>query len=200
MKKKMQFSWDFTPGFFLALFWIAFGIGVVAVNCLWEPYFQQGNILGIFILFQSTMGNLEPAEYFIYVLRYHGSWLLICLLASFSIWGVPIAVLSILIMGSVLGIVLTLSILQFGILGILCGAALFLPQILCYFPAAVCMMSRLAQKSYGSTKKGDKKAREQRIGRKVLGGCFLAYLTGMILESCVNPILLEFVLSRLSIF
>ncbi|HIV34493.1 MAG TPA: stage II sporulation protein M [Candidatus Blautia intestinigallinarum] len=200
MREKKPFSWELTPGFFLILFWTAFGAGALGINIFWEAIPGQGNLLGMFILFQSARRELAQAEYFFYVLRHHGSWLFICLLAGFSPWGVPVAVFSTAALGILVGVILTLSILQFGILGIFCGAALLFPQFLCYIPSVIFLMSILAQRSGRFVKKDGRNKKDSLLRQKMFWGSLCLYLGGMILESFVNPFVLDFVLSHVKIF
>lgn len=87
MENQRISAWKFTPEFFLMLFLAAFGVGGVGANLLWEPYLQQGNVLGIYMLFQLSKEELSTREYFFYILKYRGGWLFVCLLGSFSVWG-----------------------------------------------------------------------------------------------------------------
>ena len=186
MREKKPFSWELTPGFFLILFWTAFGAGALGINIFWEAIPGQGNLLGMFILFQSARRELAQAEY--------------CLLAGFSPWGVPVAVFSTAALGILVGVILTLSILQFGILGIFCGAALLFPQFLCYIPSVIFLMSILAQRSGRFVKKDGRNKKDSLLRQKMFWGSLCLYLGGMILESFVNPFVLDFVLSHVKIF
>ncbi len=200
MKEKKRFSWEFTPGFFLILFWAAFGAGVLGMNLLWEACFQQGSLMGLFLLFRSVRGDWEPGKYFWYVLKYRCGWLLVCMLASSSVWGLLVSFLSVALPGFLLGMLVTLSILEFGILGLAGGAALVFPQILCYFPAVIWLMSGLARKSSGYLKKNGRFSKSPGTDRRFLTGCIFLYLAGVLLESFVNPMVLEFVLSHMGFF
>lgn len=198
-KAKISF-WKFTPEICLMLFLIGFGVGVLAANLLWEPYLQQGNVLGIYILFQLTKEELSGKEYFLYILKYRGGWILLCVLSSFSIWGAPLAVITLLLGGIFLGLLLALSILQFGVLGMASGVALFLPQGLCYLPVLVVLMGRLAQRSMGYWGKQGKISKTSKSSWIAMGTCLAGWLVGMLLETYVNPVFLNFILDRINIF
>lgn len=200
MNRRTGFFWRLSPEFFFAVLLTAFGIGVLGVNLLWEPYLQSENILGIYLLFQLSKEGVPGRGYFLYILKFRGSWLIVCALGSFSVWGVFLAVLTVAATGFVMGAVLTLSILQFGVLGIACGAALFLPQALCYLPSVIFLMGILAQRSYGNWKKAGRSGQKKKDSYRITAVCLFLYFMGMLLESYLNPMLLAFVMERLKIF
>lgn len=200
MENRKISVWKFTPEFFLVLFLAAFGVGVVGANLFWEPYLQQGNVLGIYMLFQLSKEELSTKEYFFYILKYRGGWLFMCLLGSFSVWGLPLAILTVLILGLFLGGILALAVLQFGVSGMAGGAALFLPQGLCYLPATIFLMGELARKSASHLRFQGKVKKISQNPLLVEALCLGGYILGILLESYVNPIFLNFVLEKIKIF
>ena len=117
-------------GIFLA----GFLIGVLLPNFMWRFEWSQKTTASMYLLTAFSDRALEKKEYFFYVLKTRGSLFLIASLCGVSVFGVPLAVIGMLYMGLQAGMLLTLSVLQFGLQGGLIGAGAMFPQYLLYFP------------------------------------------------------------------
>lgn len=75
--------------------------------------------------------------------------LLLLILCGFTVFGVPLSVVYMLILGLETGMVLAMSVLEFGLYGGLAGAALLLPQYLIYVPVYFWLARLVYRQSFG---------------------------------------------------
>ena len=127
---------------------------------------------------------------------------LICitLFLGISVFGVPFAVAGSVYLGMKLGLLLTMSVLQFGLQGGLVGAGLLFPQYLFYIPSVFYLCDQSYRQSMKIWKnKGMITGSVSRYFLQViLSGIF--YLLGMLTEVYCNPIVLEWLLEKVGIF
>ena len=119
---------------------------------------------------------------------------------SLSVFGAPLAVLGIWFLGVYIGAVMSVSILQFGFAGGLIGLGLLLPQYLFYIPASLYLMRQVWEMSAGIWR--NKGLFPERIGVYLLrssAACGI-YLIGILAECCLNPWIVEKLLSYIKIF
>ena len=110
------------------------------------------------------------------------------------------AVLGIWFLGAYIGAVMSVSILQFGFAGGLIGLGLLLPQYLFYIPASLYLMRQVWEMSAGIWR--NKGLFPERIGVYLLrssAACGI-YLIGILAECCLNPWIVEKLLSYIKIF
>lgn len=182
------------------LFLCGFLLGVVLPNAAWRMQWQQKTMASYYLLSTFAGKKVAGPEYFFEVLRIRGSFFLLSVLCGFSIFGVPLAVISVLVMGAAFGALLTMSILQFGLAGGAVGLVLLLPHYLVYFPAGMYLMSMVYHQSldiwrnYGIF---PDKVRSYSI--KALGLAVI-FCGGIYLETYVNPWLVEKVVKYLNFF
>ena len=111
-----------------------FLIGVLIPNTIWRLEWHQKTAASIYLLGTFADKSMEGNRYLWHVLRVRGGYFLLTVLCGFSVFGVPLAVLGILFLGLEIGMILTLSILQFGLAGGAVGVCLFCPSICFIFP------------------------------------------------------------------
>ncbi len=182
------------------LFFSGFLIGVLIPNTIWRLEWHQKTAASIYLLGTFADKSMEGNRYLWHVLRVRGGYFLLTVLCGFSVFGVPLAVLGILFLGLEIGMILTLSILQFGLAGGAVGVCLFLPQYLLYLPAIFFLMSLVYGQSVEIWK--NRGIFPQRI-RKYMLGVFLtglAYAGGILLEVYCNPWVTEMLIKGLKIF
>lgn len=168
------------------LFTAGFILGILIPNILWKIEWRQKTLASVYLLSTFAGKSVEGMEYFLYVLWIRGGIFLLAALCGLSVFGVPLAVFGIFFQGLELGLLLTMSILQFGLAGGAVGAGLLLPQYVLYLPAlfwlcaAVYAQSMELWKNHGLL--------PERIARYFLNvfGAGLVYFGGIILESFVN--------------
>lgn len=129
------------------IFFSGFLLGVGILNGIWKLEWQQKTISAMYLLSTFAEKEVWGMEYFLEVLRLRGSWFLLFVLCGFSIFGVPLAIVGMLLSGAEIGAMLTMSILQFGLAGGAVGAGLLMPHTLLYLP----VMLFLAKLVYGQS-------------------------------------------------
>lgn len=182
------------------LFVIGFVTGVILPNLLWKTELEANGLPGLYLLTRVSQGMPANPEYFLYVLKTRGAVYALCMLCGLSVFGVPVSVVAGIWMGFLMGAVLTVSLLEFGVEGMFLAGVLFFPQYVIYIPVSLGLYRRSFQLSLRCWK-------NQRLsfGERKEYGAFCAFAgallaAGMVLESYVNPILIEMVLDKLHFF
>ncbi len=182
------------------LFVIGFVTGVILPNLLWKTELEANGLPGLYLLTRVSQGMPANPEYFLYVLKTRGAVYALCMLCGLSVFGVPVSVVAGIWMGFLMGAVLTVSLLEFGVEGMFLAGVLFFPQYVIYIPVSLGLYRRSFQLSLRCWK-------NQRLsfGERKEYGAFCAFAgallaAGMALESYVNPILIEMVLNKLHFF
>lgn len=183
-----------------AFFLLGFIIGTILPNFLWKLQWKQETINAFYLLAAFGGREISGKDYFFQVLSTRGSWFLICALCGFSVFGVPISVFTIVGAGIKTGAVLSMSVLQFGFAGGAAGLSLLLPHeavytiVLFYFLKRVYGLSMNCWKGRGVFPEG--------IPRYCLSFlvCGAFYFGGIVLETYVNPWLVEKTVKFLNFF
>lgn len=120
------------PGMALLLF--GFLAGMIIPNLVYRFTWKQQAFSAVYLL--GTYGRTAAygKEYLYQIIGMRGGMFLLTLLCGFTVFGVPLAVLSMIFTGLGLGMVFVMSILQFGLAGGAVAAGLLLPQYLIYIP------------------------------------------------------------------
>ena len=181
------------------LFMAGFLLGMILPNILWRMEWHQKTIASIYLLNTFGIGSEEREEYFFQVLKMRGSEYLLGAAGGISVFGVPFAVVGSIYLGVKTGILLTMSILQFGFQGGLIGIGLLFPQYLFYIPC----IFYLYRQSYDQSMKIWKN--RGMFSGEVAGYflritlCGLLYLAGVITEVYCNPYILEWMIKKIGI-
>ena len=181
------------------LFLAGFLLGVLIPNVLWKIQWQQKTVMSMYLLASFAGSEVSGADYFIQVLKIRGSSFMLAFFCGLSVFGVPLAVLGMIFIGFKTGMLLTVSILQFGIWGGAAGAGLLLPQYCLYLPVAAFYLSLI----YGQSKEVWKNRGlfplkvYRYVGKTFLLGIF--YMLGIVLEVFCNPAAVEFLMEKLKI-
>ncbi len=183
-KWKFRIFEGFQGGF---LFLLGFLVGTVLPNLLWKMQWKQETVHVFYLLGVFAGADVSGKEYFLQVLAQRGGWLFICMLCGFSVFGVPVSVLTMLGEGIKTGAILSMSILQFGFVGGAAGLALLFPHeivyliVFFYFMRQVYNLSLNCWKGRGLFPQG------------ISGYCLgflrwgILYMGGILLEIYVNP-------------
>ncbi len=199
MKKKLRIKIpERFPG--EILFLTGFLIGTILPNLIWKNHWKQETTTVFYLLSAFAGKNISEKKYFFEILRLRGSWFLVCALCGFSIFGVPLAVFTILGMGMKAGAVLSMSILQFGFVGGAAGGALLFPQGILYLVGAMYLLEKVYALSLNCWRgKGIFFQGVSHYGLRVLSSGIL-FLAGIFLETYVNPWIVEKVVKLLNFF
>ena len=123
---------NFFPG--LALLMAGFLAGLLIPNFIYRFSWKQQAFSAIYLLTAYGKTGAEGTDYLLKIIWMRGSFFFLSLLCGFTVFGVPIAVGAMLFAGLELGMVFSMSILQFGLTGGAVAAALLFPQYLIYLP------------------------------------------------------------------
>lgn len=182
------------------LFLAGFLLGALLPNAFWRLEWRQKTLVSLYLLELFGERARGSLEYFILILRMRGSVFLLAALCGITVFGVPLAVLGMLCCGMIPGMLLAMSILQFGMAGGAVGLGLLLPQYLIYLPAACTLLNLVYRESLEIWRGHGILPR--RLSGYGAGVCVLAAVcaAGMLAEAYLNPLLIRFLFDRLDIF
>ena len=131
------------------LFMTGFFAGNVLPNLIWKMEWKQKTLASFYLIRSFAGKDISGGAYFLEVLRRRGGFFLLLFLCGFTIFGVPLTVAYMLFLGMETGMILALSVLEFGIYGGVAGAGLLMPQYLVYIPAYFYLAGIVYRQSYG---------------------------------------------------
>lgn len=184
----------------LSLFMCGFLLGNLLPNFLWKAEYRQKTITSIYLINTFADRGISDKDYLMEILRMRGSCYILSAVCAYSVFGVPLAAAGSLLLGLQTGIILAMSVLEFGFAGGLVGASLLFPQYLFYIPTALLLMTWVYTLSLDIWK--TKSAFPQKSGRytlKFLLGA-IACTAGILSECYINPWLVQQVLKLTKIF
>ena len=178
----------------------SFLLGILLPNIIWKTAWNQKAAASIYLLSIFAGKDLEEQEYFIQVLKMRASIFILAALCGITVFGVVIAIAGLLGSGLLLGMVLTMSVLEFGIPGCAVGIGLVFPQYIFYIPCLLLLFTEIYRQSLETWKNQGRMAADITgyTGRILL--CGLGYSLGILLEIYCNPRVMEFLMKNISIF
>lgn len=119
------------------------------------------------------------------------------MICGFSVFGAPLAVTGLLILGCRIGMVIAVSILEFGLLGGLIGTGLLFPQYLLYIPGWIFLMEQIWEQSIDIWKHRElfPVNKKRYLGKTGISALFLS--GGILAECYLNPWIAEKILDYL---
>lgn len=178
----------------------SFLLGILIPNIIWKTAWNQKAAASIYLLSIFAGKDLEDQKYFIQVLKMRTSIFILAALCGITVFGVVIAIVGLLGSGLLLGMVLTMSVLEFGIPGCAVGIGLVFPQYIFYIPCMLLLFTEIYRQSLETWKNQGKMSADITgyTGRILL--CGLGYSLGILLEIYCNPKVMEFLMKNISIF
>lgn len=181
-----------------ALFMAGFLLGMIVPNILWKIEWHQKTIASMYLLSAFATDSADRIEYFFQVLKIRGSIYLLGAACGISVFGVPCAVAGSIYLGMKTGLLLTMSVLQFGFQGGLVGIGLLMPQYIFYIPCIFYLYEQSYRQSVRIWKNREMfPAHIQRYFLRT-GLCGMVYLTGILMETFVNPGVIEWLMQRIN--
>lgn len=177
-----------------------FLLGILIPCFLWKAEIPVLKSTSLYFLAALEKEKIPGREYLQEIVSTKGAYWLLLVLSGLSTFGIPLALVTIIFQGFFSGAVVTLSILQFGLLGGGLGLLLLLPQYLLYVPVTIILTDRILRISGFSWKS------RQMTGRDLCNyGLSAILLTvwmalGILGESYINPLLIKFLVSNWKIF
>ena len=111
------------------LFMTGFFAGNVLPNLIWKMEWKQKTLASFYLIRSFAGKDISGGAYFLEVLRRRGGFFLLLFLCGFTIFGVPLTVAYMLFLGMETGMILALSVLEFGIYGGVAGAGLLIAAV-----------------------------------------------------------------------
>lgn len=178
----------------------SFLLGILIPNIIWKTAWNQKAAASIYLLSIFARKDLEDQKYFIQVLKMRASIFILAALCGITVFGVVIAIAGLLGSGLLLGMVLTMSVLEFGIPGCAVGIGLVFPQYIFYIPCMLLLFTEIYRQSLETWKNQGRMSADITgyTGRILL--CGLGYSLGILLEIYCNPKVMEFLMKNISIF
>ncbi len=186
------------PG--LTLLLAGFLAGMLIPNFVYRFSWKQQAFSAIYLLAAYGKTEIGEIEYLLQLLQMRGSFFILSLLCGFTVFGVPIAVVAMIFTGMGLGMVFSMSILQFGLTGGLVAAGLLFPHYLIYLPLWNAVYQMVYKESVGIW-------RNHGIFPKKISDYFLksflyiaCFGVGILVEWYVNPWILSKILDFANFF
>lgn len=178
----------------------SFLLGILIPNIIWKTAWNQKAAASIYLLSIFAGKDLEDQKYFIQVLKMRASIFILAALCGITVFGVVIAIVGLLGSGLLLGMVLTMSVLEFGIPGCAVGIGLVFPQYIFYIPCMLLLFTEIYRQSLETWKNQGRMSADITgyTGRILL--CGLGYSLGILLEIYCNPKVMEFLMKNINIF
>ena len=200
-KRNESRKWK-TAGRFPAeiLFLTGFLVGNIIPNLIWKMEWKQKTLASFYLIRNFAGKDISGGAYLLEVLRHRGVLFLFLFFCGFTIFGVPLSVAYMLILGMETGLILTLSVLEFGIYGGVAGAGLLIPQYVIYIPVYFYLAGLVYRQSYDIWKNYGLVPQKSRLYIRQGMTAFLVYTGGILAESFLNPWILEKVLKGLKFF
>lgn len=173
------------------IFWIyislgaGFLAGMIFILFSGDTYLRSEIMWETEILQKLKETVIDKRAFFLWLIRRRGIAVFALWLLGYSVFRFPIFMMLSAGIGGGAGILLTSSVVQMQTTGVLLVLAALFPQILLYFPAWKMMVEESVQE------------REEKRSLFLFFSIAACVTAGAVLESCVNPLLLQFVIKKI---
>ena len=182
------------------LFLTGFLAGTLLPNMIWKMEWKQKTLASFYLIRNFAEKDISGGAYFGEILRRRGGFFLLLFLCGFTVFGVPLSVAYMLILGLETGLVLAMAVLEFGLYGTVAGAALLLPQYLIYVPVYFWLAGLVYRQSFGIWKNYGLVPAKNLPYLKQGITAFGVYTGGIMAECFLNPWLVEKIVKNLNFF
>ena len=174
----------------LALFLCGFVLGIFLANLWLGDAVDNGGIMSQWFLSQFSYTEIEYSRLFCYVLEKRIKTFCILVMVGFTGAGSAVVFAFLLWLGICIGAFFSICIMQMGILGIFLAVMAFFPQIIMYLPVFLLLLWMIENKKepIGSPREGKHR---NFIFVVALVLAMIVLLSGICMESYVNPLLLK---------
>lgn len=183
----------------LILFLLGFLAGNLIPNIIWKVKWQQRTWASIYFLSTFAGKDISGMDYLTEILKYRGSFYLLNVICGFSVFGAPLAVVTLLGSGLYTGIIMAVSILEFGFAGGVIGMGLLLPQYLFYIPVWLYATEQEWTMSTQIWRNKGIMSGNTGIYLRKMGTAFAGYLLGILIECFANPWIINRILEYIKI-
>lgn len=182
------------------LFMAGFLLGMIIPNLMWKKSWGHHVLTSTYLLTMVRQTKYIDRSMLYEIWKQKGCYLIITILSGFTIFGVSLAVIEIIILGFFTSAVITSSILQFGIYGAFIGAALLFPHYVFYYPACFYLLHGVYHESLMICKRrGGLPEKMSGYGTCILLAVSLT-VAGSVLEIYANPGFLKLILKIFPVY
>ena len=180
------------------LLFIGFVVGMLLPNLMYKMEWKQDMAAALYLM--GIYAEESGMDYFWKVVRMRGGILLLAAGSGLTIFGVPIAAGGVILFGMQTAMLVTMSILQFGLYGGVIGAGLLFPQILVYLPCVLAASGIIYESSMKIWK--NRNFLPGQISAYILKMtlCIIGFGVGILLEAYCNPMITRILIRNLKIF
>ena len=180
------------------LFFIGCVIGIVLPNLIYKMQWKQNTASALYLM--GIYAEKGSREYFWKVLRRRGGLFLLVAGSGLTIFGVLVAVGGIILLGIGMGMLMTMSILQFGFHGGLIGAGLMFPQFIIYVPCFFAVGKNVYEYSMRIWKNHSSFSGQVSTYIAKMLICAVVLCAGILSEVYCNPVITKILIQNLKIF
>ncbi len=187
--------------YLLYLFMTGLFLGILLVNIRHDVWMKEDGLLNAAMIKQLQNSELDGNYLFGYIVRSRISTILVISMLASTMIGLPIVCGYVCYLGASAGCILSIAVIRYGIRGLFFMAAGIFPQAILLIPGYFLLFRWGLDCNRGLYGKIDGLEGRYLIGRQFLIakgvkllGILLIILSGCILESYVNPKVLQFVL------
>lgn len=177
---------------FLLIYLAGFAAGIFSANLLIRAEGFQTSLLPVY--FAGVEQEMENAEEILFrLLQQRGTVFVFFSAVGFTAAAVPLVLGGILWYGFLGGNLISMFLLEYGLLGMLAGITCFLPQVLFYVPGWFLLFSSNVEMGQKAWKKEKKTGEDYRTYLFLLTVSAVLILLGIWTETYVNQNVLSFV-------
>lgn len=180
------------------MLFIGFVIGMILPNLMYKMEWKQDMAAALYLM--GIYAEENGMDYFWKVIRMRGGIWLLAAGSGLTIFGAPIAVAGLIIFGMQTAMLVTMSILQFGLYGGVVGAGLLFPQIIAYLPCVLVASGIIYESSIQIWKKRSFLPGQISAYIWKLFLCTAGFVVGILLETYCNPMITRILIRNLKIF
>ncbi len=179
---------------FLILYLVGFMIGIFYVSLLEKLTQENTVLLGIYLENQNTETVLN-AQVFGHLLKLRGKWFLFYFIGGMTPAGIIMVFAGCLWLGLLAGCLVTLFLIEYGVVGIFFCAGCGIPQIFFYLPSVLGLFFLCSEMSLKFWKGSYRRKEDYQTYMFFITSTALVFLLGIFLESYVSPNLLKLLFS-----
>ncbi len=185
-------------GYFLIAFLTGIFLGVMSVRLLGNTYVEKTGLFSAYFFDQYQNLTINCDQVFFFVLRQRLKSILMIWLMGLTSAGAAFTLIYSGYLGCMAGIAVMTAILRMGWQGVLIVALSLIPQIFIYAPVMVFFLNEVYEKGRKRNSTHwvrGKRETDWKYGVLLFAVLFF-FLLGIVLESYVNPVILQYVLKK----
>ncbi len=140
---------------FTVIFFTGFMLGILFINLWGDTYFRETAIFGRENFLMAGTAQIDQNAFFLYLLGLRGKGYLALWLFGYTIAGLPILLLALGWLGFASGVLLTMSVVQMHMAGLLIFFSSVLPQAIIYIPLVLMLAGSIYEK--GCVRPGERR-------------------------------------------